>query len=244
MSSSRAGLLLLCVWFVVVACVSRNEAFVGYSEVSLATASTGASNQNFRENVSLFERPDCLLFSTEFGEIEVELATTAAPETVSFIKDLVAKGTYNGCSFYRAEPPGDTYDQGSTVPRKGYALVQGGLFSCGKQQDVDLPVESRWKHTKGTVSLITVGFLFTSVSLLTSFDFQRTSEFFFSLEDHPEWDGSFSVWGKVASASGFSALERIAALPTHQEVHPSGTVMRILSKEVTFSLALKPSRDN
>ncbi|XP_024524521.1 uncharacterized protein LOC112344306 [Selaginella moellendorffii] len=227
MSSSRAGLLLLCVWFVVVACVSRNEAFVGYSEVSLATAGTGASNQNFRENVSLFERPECLLFSTEFGEIEVELATTAAPETVSFIKDLVAKGTYNGCSFYRAEPPGDTYDQGSIVPRKGYALVQGGLFSCGKQQDVDLPVESRWKHTKGTLSLIT-----------------RTSEFFFSLEDHPEWDGSFSVWGKVASASGFSALERIAALPTHQEVHPSGTVMRILSKEVTFSLALKPSRDN
>jgi cyclophilin family peptidyl-prolyl cis-trans isomerase len=26
---------------------------------------------------------------------------------------------------------------------------------------------------------------------------QGTSEFFFSLEDHPEWNGSFSVWGKV-----------------------------------------------
>ncbi|KAJ7266492.1 hypothetical protein O6H91_Y402500 [Diphasiastrum complanatum] len=98
-----------------------------------------------------------------------------------------------------------------------YALVQGGLYSCGRQQSIDLPLEPLMNNTHGTTSLIT-----------------GTSEFFFNLEDHPEWDGSFSVWGKVVGDESIQVLKYIANLPTRQEVHPSGTVMRILLKEVIF----------
>jgi hypothetical protein len=98
-----------------------------------------------------------------------------------------------------------------------YALLQGGLFSCGRQENKELPLEPKLNNSKGAVSLIT-----------------GTSEFFFSLEDHPEWNGSFSVWGKVVGARSWRVLERLVALPTRQEIHPSGTTLRILLKPVVF----------
>jgi cyclophilin family peptidyl-prolyl cis-trans isomerase len=96
-------------------------------------------------------------------------------------------------------------------------MDKGGLFSCGRQENKELPLEPKLNNSKGAVSLIT-----------------GTSEFFFSLEDHPEWNGSFSVWGKVVGARSWRVLERLVALPTRQEIHPSGTTLRILLKPVVF----------
>ncbi len=47
-----------------------------------------------------------------------------------------------------------------------YALLQGGLFSCGRQENKELPLEPKLNNSKGAVSLITVSFL----NCLTSWD--------------------------------------------------------------------------
>jgi len=162
------------------------------------------------------------MFASKYGDITVELERVKAPKTVRYVKSLVTRGLFDGCGWYRAEPPGPTLDEGSSEPRKGYALLQGGLYSCGRQENKELPLETKLSNSKGTVSLIT-----------------GTSEFFFSLEDHHEWDGSFSVFGKVVGDSSWRVLERLVALPTRQEVHPSGTVMRILVKPVVFKVKIE-----
>lgn len=193
--------------------LSRNDAFVGYSELPATTKLYYGYPQRPKEH---------LVFATKYGDIRVELQREAAPKTVQYMKRLVNRGLFDGCGLYRAEPSGPTIDIGSSVHRKGYALVQGGLYSCGRQEDNKLPLETTLDNSKGTVAIIT-----------------GTSEFFFSLDDHHEWNGSFSVFGKVIGGPSWRALERLVALPTKQEVHPSGTVMRILVQPVNFKVTIE-----
>jgi hypothetical protein len=40
-----------------------------------------------------------------------------------------------------------------------YALLQGGLYSCGRQENKELPLETKLDNSKGTVALITVTYL-------------------------------------------------------------------------------------
>eukprot|EP00850_Spirogloea_muscicola_P004851 SM000021S06484 [mRNA] locus=s21:557759:559528:- [translate_table: standard] len=159
-----------------------------------------------------------LQLDTHLGSIAIVLRPDAAPNAVSYLKGLVDKGVYDGCKLYRAEPPGETLDDGQTETRAGYALVQGGAYSCGKQQANDIAVEPKLKLTRGTVALIT-----------------GTSEFFISLEAHPDWDGSFTLKRRES----WETLDKIVALPTRQETHPSGTVLRILVDGVTFNASVR-----
>ncbi len=148
------------------------------------------------------------------------------------VQSLASRGLFDGCGIYRAEPPGETNDDGHPGTRKGcackspitkilvwwikavqctypllflqpvlpkakacwassrglyliayiiwylsvlprtegegdrYALLQGGLFSCGRQENKELPLEPKLNNSKGAVSLITVSFL----NCLTSWD--------------------------------------------------------------------------
>ncbi|KAG6550764.1 hypothetical protein Mapa_007668 [Marchantia paleacea] len=191
---------------------SREDAFVGYSEKFYKKTMFPASLQG----------NDILIFSTRFGDIRVLLLTESSPKSVKYMKSLVTQGLMDGCSFYRAEPAGPTIDEGRDSIRPGYALVQGGLYSCGRQETKNLPVETAVNNTKGAVSLIT-----------------GTSEFFFNLEAHPEWDGSFSVFGKVVGFESWNVLRRIVALPTRQEAHSSGTILRMLQSPVPFKTRLE-----
>lgn len=102
------------------------------------------------------------------------------------------------------------------------AVGKGGLHSCGKQVAETLPVETEIANKKGTVSLIT-----------------GTSEFFFNLEDHLEWNGSFTAWGEVADEKSWGVLDTLVSLPTRQETHPSGTVLRILLDNVVFAVSIQ-----
>lgn len=190
---------------------SRNIAFEGYSE--------GPFKPNHQNPVT---RSEVMVFSTRYGDIRVFLRQDAAPKTVEFIKSLAREGLFGGCSFYRAEPSGETVDQDREGMRRGYALVQGGLYSCGRQQSIVLPPERVLQNTVGTVALIT-----------------GTSEFFFNLEDHHDWDKSFNVWGTIFNEESLVVLQKIVALPTYQEEHPSGTVMRILETPVEYTVKLE-----
>eukprot|EP00250_Pteridium_aquilinum_P016305 c23039_g1_i2 orf=513-1160(-) len=189
---------------------SRDDSFIGYSETIISHPRVAAQGQEY------------LIFATAYGDITVRLLIHEAPQTVNHMKHLVEKGLFEGCAFYRVEPATETHDTGYTGSRKGYALIQGGLHSCGKQFAETLPIEAEMANRKGTVSLIT-----------------GTSEFFFNLEDHLEWNGSFTAWGEVADERSWQVLNTLVSLPTRQEKHPVGTVMRILLKEVVFSVSLR-----
>lgn len=55
----------------------------------------------------------------------------------------------------------------------------------------------------------------------------------------PEVCDVIDVWVQVVGDSSWRVLERLVALPTRQEVHPSGTVMRILVKPVVFKVKIE-----
>eukprot|EP00897_Mesotaenium_endlicherianum_P002404 jgi/Mesen1/2191/ME000152S01274 len=168
---------------------------------------------------------DSVTVQSYYGDIKVRLRADKSPKTVAYVKELIATGVYKGCSLYRAEPPGPTRDDGHSETREGYALVQGGAYNCGRQQEHKLPVEFDLPVT-------------TWSPLCQVADAQGTSEFFFSLGDHSEWNGAFSVWGEVADEESRSVLRTIVGLPTKQESHPTGTVLRILVEPVPFDMHL------
>lgn len=81
--------------------------------------------------------------------------------------------TMEGRTFYRAESV-----------EEGYGLVQGRFDYS--PPSLKLPLEATdIKHVRGSVALI-VG----------------VSDFFISLTDHHEWDGAFTVFGKVVDNPG------------------------------------------
>ncbi|GMH42881.1 hypothetical protein BSKO_10800 [Bryopsis sp. KO-2023] len=146
-----------------------------------------------------------LVITTDFGTVKIELLEASAPATVKWIKSVLSSGKESAKVFYRAESM-----------EEGYGLVQGRFW-----QDLPsppLPAETSGHNVRKTAALIT-----------------GTTEFFISLTDHSDWDGSFNVFGEVADDGGMEVLEKISHLPIKNFTHPDyGTVMRMLIEEVHF----------
>ncbi|KAK3286097.1 hypothetical protein CYMTET_6331 [Cymbomonas tetramitiformis] len=65
----------------------------------------------------------------------------------------------------------------------------------------------------------------------------QTSEFFISVGEHPEWNGSFIVWGEVED---MKVIDTVTTLPYKDFKHPQyGTVMRMLLSEIRFDMEME-----
>ncbi|KIC96293.1 peptidylprolyl isomerase [Flavihumibacter solisilvae] len=111
------------------------------------------------------------------GDIVIELYPKKAPQSVKAFLEIVDKGYYNNCSFYRVL---NNDNQPSNAPKA--ELVQGGLWNRTKKRP-ELPKvvhettqQTGLHHKRGTVSL-------ARESPGTA-----TSEFFICMEDQPGLD--------------------------------------------------------
>lgn len=126
-----------------------------------------------------------LVLETAKGTIEIETYPEEAPKTVARIVELVKKNFYNGLRFHRAEP-NFLVQVGDPVTRDVSRQAWWGRQGSGKPIGV-AEVTKKRRHVVGAVSMAYPG----TDRLLAD------SQFFIMRRPAPEYDGKFTVFGKV-----------------------------------------------
>lgn len=126
-----------------------------------------------------------IVLETVKGTIEFETYPEEAPKTVARIVELVKKNFYNGLRFHRAEP-NFLVQVGDPVSRDVSRQAWWGRQGSGKAIGV-AEVSKKRRHVVGAVSMAYPG---TDRML-------ADSQFFIMRRAAPEYDGKFTVFGKV-----------------------------------------------
>lgn len=143
------------------------------------------------------------------GTMTVELFYDDAPQTVENFLELVRSGFYTGKTFHRLEP--------------GYLLQGGcprgdgtGIRLDGKR----IPPEfNQQPHEKGTFSM----------ALLDDDPDSGSCQFFISNTRQKDWDGKYTVFGKLAGQPSYTTFDRLMTTPVDANGRPTRPlVMRTL----------------
>ena len=120
------------------------------------------------------------LFETDAGNINIELFSNDAPNTVNNFTKLIGEGFYNGLAFHRVIP-GFMAQGGCPNTRAGSSGMPG---TGGPGYKINCEINSN-KHLKGSLSMAHAG--------------KNTggSQFFIVYEAQPHLDGVHTVFGKT-----------------------------------------------
>ncbi|XP_050238777.1 uncharacterized protein LOC126688199 [Mercurialis annua] len=141
---------------------------------------------------------------TEYGTVHVKLLPDCAPQSVSYILELLTARHCAGCHFYRAESRVRYWDEEGNHMEKApygppYALIQGTLEAHGTVFN-EIPKEACPNIKRGALAWVGSG-----------------PEFFISLANHNEWREAYTVFGFVLPED-MGVIEKIANLPTKTEM--------------------------
>ena len=138
-------------------------------------------------------------FSSNVGDIDIELFDTETPLTVANFLFYVNAGRYNQSFIHRSLP-------GFVIQGGGFWLNGNEVFSVTTNAAV--PNEPGISNLRGTVAMAKLG----------SSPDSATSQWFINLEDNSQnldsQNGGFTVFGRVLG-NGMAVADRIAALPTY-----------------------------
>ncbi|HYT68874.1 MAG TPA: peptidylprolyl isomerase [Vicinamibacterales bacterium] len=126
-----------------------------------------------------------IVLETAKGNIEIETYPEEAPKTVARVLELVNKNFYNGLRFHRAEP-NFVIQVGDPVSRDVSRQAWWGRQGSGKPIGV-AEITKKRRHVLGAVSMAYPG----------SDRTQADSQFFITRRPAPEFDGKYTVFGKV-----------------------------------------------
>ena len=121
-----------------------------------------------------------VLLETEVGNINIELFSEDAPNTVNNFKKLISEGFYDGLSFHRVIP-GFMAQGGCPNTRVGMSGMPG---TGGPGYNIKCEINSN-KHLKGSLSMAHAG------------KDTGGSQFFIVYEPQPHLDGVHTVFGKT-----------------------------------------------
>lgn len=136
---------------------------------------------------------------TDFGIIKLSLDQEAAPQTTANFAKLIREGFYDGLAFHRIIPGfviqgGDPKGDGTGGP--GYTV----------------PAEIKLFHKRGTVAMARLPDQVNPTRASSG------SQFYIALQDLPQLDGQYTVFGEVVS--GMEIVDRIAIVETDDNDKP------------------------
>ena len=136
-----------------------------------------------------------IVLETMKGNIEFETYPEEAPKTVGRVLELVKKNFYNGLRFHRAEP-NFVIQIGDPVTRDMSRQSWWGRQGTGKPIGV-AEITKKRRHVLGAVAMAYPG----------SDKTQTDSQFFIMRRAAPEFDGKYTVFGKVLT--GMDVVQKI-----------------------------------
>ncbi len=158
-------------------------------------------------------------FSTNQGDIVLELNAAKAPKTVANFVQYVKDGHYNGTIFHRVID--------------GFMIQGGGMTPDMKEKPTraPIPLESRngLNNTKGTVAMAR-----------TMDPNSATAQFFINVKDNAFLDAAqsqdgngYAVFGKVVQ--GMDVVDKLRKVPTGQKgMHGDVPLQPIIIKQATL----------
>ncbi len=169
----------------------------GEYRVSWSPYGGAAVSDPVRINVAPHKR---VQFTTDNGPLVIELFYEDAPNTVANFVDLVESGFYTGLTFHRVEP--------------GY-MLQGG---CGRRDGTGVRTDGRRisfehnerHHDRGTVSM----------ALLDDNPDSASSQFFISYTGQSDWDGRYTVFGRLVTDESFATLDQLMSVEVDEHGRP------------------------
>lgn len=142
------------------------------------------------------------ILETNYGKIVIEFYPKEAPKHVANFKELARSSFYDGTKFHRL-----------VKSPQSLIAIQGGdpnsisgepaTWGMGQPSQKTVPAEFSplRKHLRGSVSMARKSNDVNSA----------TSQFFICTSDRPEWDGQYTVFGKVIE--GQNVVDTIARAP-------------------------------
>ncbi|MEP7270924.1 MAG: peptidylprolyl isomerase [Acidobacteriota bacterium] len=163
------------------------------------------------------------VFDTSYGRFKMRFFEDLAPKHVAHFKKLVKEGFYDGLAFHRAIPKGII--QGGDPTTRGNDRSQWGAGLPGQPT---VPAEfSQRPFVRGIVGAARRGNDINSA----------TSQFFICLDDRPEWNGEYTVFGEVYR--GITTVEIISNVPTEE-----GNGQKMREKVVIYRVHLEKAGDS
>ncbi len=135
-----------------------------------------------------------IVLETVKGAIEIETYPEEAPKTVAQIVALVKRNFYHGLRFHRAEY--SLIQVGDPTTRNMAMRDWWGRASSGKPIGASEITKKR-RHVRGAVSMAYPG---TDAK-------GADSQFFIVTKPHPDFDGKYTVFGKVIK--GMEVVDKI-----------------------------------
>jgi len=142
------------------------------------------------------------VLETSYGRIVIELLPDDAPKHVANFRDLIENGFYDGTRFHRV-----VKESGKLVAIQGGDpnTIAGDPATWGKGQPGQKTVQAEFsktlKHVRTTVS---------AARMQNDLD-SATSQFFICASSEPQWDGKYSIFGRVID--GMNVVDTIARAP-------------------------------
>jgi cyclophilin family peptidyl-prolyl cis-trans isomerase len=142
------------------------------------------------------------VLDTSYGRIVIEFMPDVAPKNVANFKELAREQFYDGTKFYRI-----IKIEGKTVGVQGGDpnTISGDSSTWGQGQPGQKRVVGEFsktlKHGPGIVSM----------ARLANDPNSATSQFFICVAPNPQWDGQYSIFGKVIE--GMNVVEAICRAP-------------------------------
>ncbi|MFL6275805.1 MAG: peptidylprolyl isomerase [Blastocatellia bacterium] len=163
----------------------------------LLVAALVASSCSHREDPN-----EVAVLETSYGQIVIEFETAAAPKNIANFKNLARDHFYDGTKFHRI-----------VKIENRIVAIQGGdpntingdpaTWGMGQpgQKKVAGEFSKTLKHIAGTVSM----------ARTNNDPDSATSQFFICTAANPQWDGQYSIFGKVIQ--GMNVVEAISRAP-------------------------------
>ena len=145
------------------------------------------------------------VLDTSYGKIVIEFYPKEAPKHVANFKGLARESFYDGTKFHRL-----VKDKATMIAIQGgdpnSISGQPSSWGTGQPGQKTVPAEfsSNLKHVRGVVSMARRANDVNSA----------TSQFFICASDRPEWDGQYSIFGKVVE--GMNVVDTIVRAPIVQ----------------------------
>lgn len=155
--------------------------------------------------------PEVIVLETEMGRIVIELYTRDAPQHVAAFKKMAADGFFNSTGFHRIIP--NTIIQGGDPTSKSDNRAMWGM-GLPNQPTIPAEFNSR-KHERAIVSAARRGNDVNSA----------TSQFFICETAKPEWDGQYSIFGRVIE--GMNVVGIISNAPRYAGSEQPEQIVRI-----------------
>lgn len=142
------------------------------------------------------------VLETTYGRIVYEFMPEIAPKHMAAFKRMIAAGQFDGTRFHRVIP--GKIIQGGDPNSRDDDPEDDGMGQPG-QETIPAEFQTAIKHTRGIVSAARRGDNKDSA----------TSQFFICLDNEPNYDGNYSIFGKVID--GMNVVELIANAPTRRD---------------------------